>query len=238
MVLSLSRDLLERFGAQISPATESVYLGKAKPLDWPELDGLLPDHGMPHGVVELRAPKALGGGTSIALAAVRAVHQRDPRAWCAWIDPAGTLYSPGVAMAGVDLNRLAVVRSPRKSLLRTSVKVVRSEAFDVVVIDIDSPPGSSSIAVDDVGRRGRSRDETLEVFVRKLALLTAEVGITVILLTDATLVRSSPLPVALRLELMRTERAIHVRVGKDRHGRIGLVKTVPLDTKPGLALVG
>jgi hypothetical protein len=142
-------------------------------------------------------------------------------------------------MAGVDLNRLAVVRSPRKGMLRTAIKVVRSEAFDVVVIDIDSPPGSIADDNEGASRRGaRGRDETLEVFVRKLAMLTIEVGVTVILLTDATVVRSSPLPVALRLELTRTERAISVRVGKERHGRIALAKTVALDTKPGLVLAG
>src|SRR5271154_6163533 len=131
MSSSLARDLLERFGAQVTLATEGALLAGAEPLGlalgWAELDGLLPDYGLPRGVVELRAPKALGGGTSIALAALRAAHERDPRAWCAWIDPAGTLYSPGVAMAGVDLNRLAGVRSPRKGMLRTAVKVVRSE---------------------------------------------------------------------------------------------------------------
>jgi hypothetical protein len=239
MALSLARHLLGRFGAQVTLATEGALLAGAQSLGWAELDGILPDHGLPRGVVELRAANALGGGTSIALAALRAAHERDPRAWCAWIDPAGTLYSPGVAMAGVDLNRLAVVRAPRKGLLRTAVKVVRSEAFDVIVIDLDSPPGS--IAANDEGpsrRRTRGRDETVEVFVRKLAMLTSEVGVTVILLTDATVVRSSPLPVALRLELTRTVRSIGVRVGKERHGRIGLAKTVALDTKPGLVLAG
>jgi|HubBroStandDraft_1064217.scaffolds.fasta_scaffold01143_2 hypothetical protein len=239
IMASRARDLLERFGAQVTLATQGALVAGAQPLGWAELDGILPDHGLPRGVVELRAPKALGGGTSIALTALRAAHERDPRAWCAWIDPGGTLYAPGVAMAGVDLNRLAVVRSPRKGLLRTAVKVVRSEAFDVVVIDLDSPPGSITADNEGLSRRGaRSRDETIEVFVRKLAMLTTEVGVTVILLTDATVVRSSPLPVALRLELTRNVRSISVRVGKERHGRIGLAKTVALDTKPGLVLAG
>src|SRR5580700_11822882 len=170
MPSSLARGLLERFGTRVTLATDGALLAGPQPVGWAELDGLLPDHGMPRGVVELRAPKALGGGTSIALAVVRAAHLRDARAWCAWVDPACTLYSPGVAMAGVDLNRLAVVRSPRRGLLRTAVKVVRSEAFDVIVIDLDSPPGS--IAANDEGpsrRRTRGRDETVEVFVRKLA---------------------------------------------------------------------
>src|SRR5262249_45624559 len=79
---------------------------------WRELDAVLPDHGFPRGVVELAAPHALGGGTSVALSVVRAAQEKDPRAFCAWVDAEGTLYAPGVAQAGVDLRRLLVVRLP------------------------------------------------------------------------------------------------------------------------------
>ncbi len=140
-------------------------------------------------------------------------------------------------MAGVDLNRLAVVRPPRKGLLRIAVKVVRSQAFEVVVIDMDAAPGAIAADSESSERaRTRTRALTLEVFVRKLALLTAEAGATAILLTDSTIVRPAPLPVALRLELTRTECSIHVRVGKERYGRIGLARAIPIGTKPGLEL--
>src|ERR1700722_9416635 len=95
-------------------------------LSWAEFDALLPDGGLPHGVVELAAPLSLGGGTMVALAAIRAAQTRDPRAWCAWIDPTGTLYAPGVVMAGVELHRLFVVRPPQEELGSTAVKVARS----------------------------------------------------------------------------------------------------------------
>lgn len=215
------------------PCADAVALG------WPEFDDLLPDHGLPRGVVEVRAPRTLGGSTSVALAAVRAAHEKDERAWCAWIDPDGMLYAPAVAMAGVHLNRLAIVRPPRRDILRIAVKVARSQAFEVIVMDLDPAPGNEVPGnAGNPRRRTRQRDASLEVFVRKLALLAAEGGATVLVLTDATISRSAPLPVALRLELARMESAISVRIGKDRHGRVGLAKTLPITSKPGLELAG
>ena len=216
-------------------------------------------------MVELAAPGALGGGTSIALAAVRAAHARNPSAWCAWLDPESTLYAPGVVAAGVDLARLLVVRPPRAELARVAVKVAGSRAFDVIAVDMDPVPGAGKTAspseAPSSGRRsrtasagategrarldlhrvpspGRSRKRAWpkEVLVRKLALLAAEGGATILLLTDATIPRAVPWPVALRLEIARAPESIALRVAKDRRGRSGLAKTVPLGTRPGFAL--
>src|SRR5262245_55513117 len=85
----------------------------ALPSGWAELDAALPDGGLPMGVTELTAPRALGGATLVALAVMRAAHARKPDAWCAWVDPERTLFAPGVARAGVDLKRLLVVRPER-----------------------------------------------------------------------------------------------------------------------------
>src|SRR5882672_4855560 len=65
---------------RVAPSNESGAL----PLSWPGLGDLLPDGGLPRGVVELASPGALGGSTSVALAAVRAGQARGRRAWCAW----------------------------------------------------------------------------------------------------------------------------------------------------------
>jgi len=229
----------ERFGSMVSVADAGRPRADALSIGWPEFDDLLPDRGLPRGVVEVRPPRALGGATSIALAAVRAAQERDERAWCAWIDPDGMLYAPGVAMAGIDLNRLAIVRAPRAAVPRIAVKVVRCQAFDVIVMDMDPVPGAGAVREEGPSRRRTpKRAGSLEVFVRRLAVLAAEGGATVLLVTDATIPRPAPLPVALRLELARTESAINVRVGKDRHGRSGLTKTVPIHSKPGLELAG
>src|SRR5271166_6019024 len=67
---------------------------------WPELEAVLPDGGLPRGVVELASLRFLGGATSVALAAVRAGQSRGEHAWCAWVDAAGSLHAPGVVAAG------------------------------------------------------------------------------------------------------------------------------------------
>ena len=234
--------LLERFGAKVG-AADALREGRVLSLDWPELDDALPDHGLPRGVVELAAPGALGGGASIACAAMRAAHAKDRRAWCAWIDPEATLHAPGLASAGVDLSRLLVVRPPRAELARVAVKVAASRAFDVIAIDVDVVPGAIAPDEDDARARPPTRRKGMApdgasarnarcgphetTLVRKLALLAEEGGASVLLLTDSTRPRAQPWPVALRLELSRAPSAIALRVAKDKQGRVGLAKTVP-----------
>src|SRR6187399_2305544 len=85
---------------------------KALPLGLCSVDAALPEGGLPRGVVvELSAPQGLARATTIALA-LCASAQADARhrsdddtqgAWCAWLDPTGTLFAPGAVRAGVDL---------------------------------------------------------------------------------------------------------------------------------------
>jgi hypothetical protein len=204
-------------------------------LGWRELDALLPDHGMPRGVIELTAPRALGGMTSIALATVRAAQRRDARAWCAWIDPEATLYGPGLVQSGVELRRLLVVQPPRVDLARVAVKLASAHAFEVIVVDLDAVHGAHACVAPEGASSPRPRMRPArtktrrpwppEVLVRKLALLADEAGTSIILLTDSTRPRAVPWPVALRLELTRRADAIAVRVAKDRRGRMGVAKT-------------
>lgn len=191
-------------------------------LGWPELERVLPDRGLPRGVVELASPASRhgatrGGATTIALAAARAVHGNDANAWCAWVTPEGSpaLYAPAVAQAGVDLERLLVVRPPAAALARTVVKVAASGAFDLVVVDaltgLDGRLAQRS--------RARGAGENAALVVRKLALASEEKGTTFVLLTDTYAPRPVPWPVALRVEVERRPEAIAVRVTKDRRGR-------------------
>jgi recombination protein RecA len=178
-------------------------------------------------VVELAAPFALGGATSIALAAVRAGQGRAKEAWCAWVDPEASLYAPGVVRAGVDVSRLLVVCPEREAFGRTAVKVVASGAFEVVVLDVDAMSRSGSPARSD-RQSLRKKPLAPEVLVRKLALAAEPNGATVLLLTDSTRPRAVPWPVALRLELRRPSLGdLTVRVAKDRRGRVGVAATVP-----------
>jgi len=210
---------LELFAAKgIRPASslEAAPRAPSRPCDWAELDRLLPDGGLPHAVVEIvtasLAPEArasslnvYAGATSVATAAVRAAQKRDGRAWCAWIDAKRSLYAPGLLRAGVDLERLFVVRPPPDLIARTSVKVASSGAFDVFVVEIGK------------GQNAK-RDESL---VRKLALAAEQHGTTILLLSSP---HSAPWPVALRLEIARTMAGLSVRITKERHGRLALAK--------------
>lgn len=218
-------------------------------LDWPELERVLPDRGLPRGVIEIASPNTSGrekkagnavavmrgGATTIALSAVRAVHAggggaRGANGWCAWIteSTAPPLYAPAVAQAGVDLDRLLVVRPEPADLARAVVKVASSGAFDLVVIDAPSGlDGKLAIVAGNVGnaRAGKPRPPRLpprvdaSVIIRKLALAAEERGTTFIVLTNLYTPRAVPWPVALRLEVERRPEAIAVRVTKDRRGR-------------------
>jgi recombination protein RecA len=202
--------------ANVPQATQS--LSHVLSTAWPELDALLPDGGLPRGVVELAAPHARGGATSVALAAMRAGQARGQGAWCAWVDPEGTLHAPGVVAAGVELARMLVVRAPRTEVARAALKVVASGAFEVVAIDVDNVA------------RG-------DVLVRKLALAAEPSGTTVLLLTDSTRPRPAPWPVTLRLELSRPDvRTLSVLVAKDRRGRVHPARTLPF--RPVALLAG
>ncbi len=202
-------------------------------LDWPELERALPDRGFPRGVVEIASRITTpsggrtqgvmrGGATTISLSAVRAVHAADPRAWCAWITEtnAPPLYAPAVAQAGVDLDRLLVVRPQPADLARTVVKVAASGAFDLVIID--APAGlDGKLSLAEARAKSPARVDG-SVVVRKLALAAEEKGTTFLILTNIFTSRSRsawPWPVALRLEVERRPEAIAVRVTKDRRGR-------------------
>ncbi len=226
--------LFARFGAGKLRFALGDEAEPSLPLGWPGLDDILPDRGLPRGVVELTAPRALGGATSIALAAVRAGQERSPRGWCVWIDPEGTLHAPGVISAGVDLGRMLVVRAPREELGRVAVKVVGSGAFEVVVVDFDAIPRAHQALQEacetgrGISKRGKRKAWPPEVLVRRLALAAEPSGATVLLLTDSLRQRTTPWPVALRLELERRSRGeLVVRVAKDKRGRVGLAKTIP-----------
>jgi hypothetical protein len=202
-------------------------------LDWPELECVLPDRGLPRGVVEIASPitkqgALRGGATTIALSAVRAVHVADGRRWCAWITESNAppLYAPAVAQAGVDLERLLIVRPSSVDLARTVVKVAASGAFDLVVVDAPSgldgklsiSSSNASASPQSAKRASRARVDG-SIVVRKLALAAEEKGTTFLLLTNLYTSRAVPWPVALRLEVERRPEAIAVRVTKDRRGR-------------------
>lgn len=240
--VSLDASTLARLG--VLHGTEALLPSRAVlGLDWPELEKALPDGGLPRGVIELAAMPRMsgfsrgishafesmrGGTTTIAIAAVRAVHAADENAWCVWCAPdhAPSLYAPALAQAGVDLDRLLVVRAPAPALSRTVVKAASSGAFGLVVVDL--PRGTvqdrdrKSVSTGLGSERGMGRSPMVGnegvVVTRKLALAAEEYGTTSLLLTSALTPRSVPWPVTMRLEVERRPDSLAVRVAKDRRG--------------------
>ena len=212
------------------------------PLGIAELEAALPDGGIARGAVtELAVLGGSGLGTSIALAACRAAQREASHhggapltdtkttnaltsaGWCAFIDPSGTLYAPGVVGEGVTLERLLVVRPPLEALSRVALRTVESHAFSVVIVDLMGLPGSSV----DVPLGAWAR------IVRRLALAIERTRTSVILLTDAAARRPLPLPVAIRVELARTHGdRLSVRIAKERHGRVSAPRSIVWARRP------
>jgi hypothetical protein len=199
-------------------------------LGWAELDAILPDHGLPRGAVtELAVAGGAALGTSVALAALRAAQQQMGTgvAWCAFIDPSCTLYGPGVAQAGVVLDRLLVLRPPVESMGQVALRLARSKIFAVTVIDTVGVPGSG---LRPIGLGSWAR------IVRQLSLGVQGSPCVTLLITDVLARRPLPLPVALRLELSRPAQGrLSVRIAKDRMGRISracFVRWPPTPAEP------
>ena len=177
--------------------------------DWPELDSILPDGGLPHAVVEIScAHHAFAGATRVAVSAIAAAQRRSRGAWCAWMDADSTLYAPGLARAGVDLARLLVVRSAHSESRRPGF----AGSVDPRVVVTCASSGAFDIVVVEVHHLTRA-----EKFVRKLALACEQHGTTIVLLAAP---HQDAWPVALRLEVSRNRDGLDVRVTKDRFGRL------------------
>ncbi len=230
---------LQRLAEALRPGTNSKHAGQVRvgatpavtrlpaglSLGWPELEACLPDTGFARGhVVQLAElhPGALA--TTLALRACAKAQQQgrvfgSTELWCAFVEPSRSLHAPGVAQAGVRLDRLLVVRPEPAALASVALRVVRAGVFAVVVID--ATPGLSSDVVHPLGNWVRA--------VRQMALALEGQQTGVLLLTGANQLASLPLPVAQRIELRRqSPQQLELRVAKDRWGRVSNWRRVSL----------
>jgi len=188
------------------------------------LASVLPDGGFPRGsVVEIASPANLGHGLGVALAACSACQGISTEGggemvWCAFLDPDRTLFGPAVQASGVSLDRLLVLRPPRPSLAKVAVRVALSRIFSVIVVDVAAVPGATPCS------KPMHRSESMDVWskvARRLALAVEKTPTTVFLLTRSESIRSSALPVSMRVELECGEvGSLSVRVAKERFGRV------------------
>lgn len=178
-------------------------------------DELLPGGGLPLGqTVELSGESA-SGRTRLALRAVAAAH-REQRL-CAWVDGPCELYPPAAAAAGVELERLLIVR-PREPerLAWAALQLVRSGAFACVVLDLTrGAPGTAAQG---------SAVRLAPPEARKLMDAALRGGSLLLLLTAA----EAPADSGLRLRTQaRGRTGLEVEVARSRQGGLGTRALVP-----------
>ncbi len=108
----------------------------------PEIDGLLRG-GLPLGrLTEIHGP-ASSGRTSLVLSLVSGVTRRGECA--AVVDRADALDPVSARAAGVDLARLLWARAPgRSEALRCAARLLETEGFPLVVLDLGDAPDAST----------------------------------------------------------------------------------------------
>ena len=180
------------------------------------------------GVVELSVSGGAALGTTLSLHACRYAQEQSQKrygqnVWCAFVDPSGSLYAPGVASLGVDTDRLLVVRPDEKSLSRVALRLVEAQVFPVVVIDT-------------MGALGAQLEVSLARWVPVVRRLNRAIEgsmSTVILITDQRIKRPLPLPVAQRFEVTRTSLAnLSLRVARSS------IRKTEETTSKGITLSG
>jgi len=237
-IMALPASLLERLPAELlarsrgalqlgTAATEVPSLSFGLPL----LERLLPEARLPQGrVTELAVPSSGALGTTLALSACAAAQRRfvatdqdlgegqGEGEFCAFVDPSSSLYAPGVAGAGLVLERLLVVRPPVERLGAVTLRLLRGDCFALVVVDT-------------VGPVGRHLHVDLALWTRRVRQIALEIEgsrTAVLLLTDQDAPRRLPLPVARRIELRRPEPdRLQMRVQRDRFGHITGWRSIP-----------
>jgi len=207
----------------------------------PALDALLPDGGLSWGqVIELCVAQP-SYATSISLLACARAQQEGLQAtgampWCAFFDPFASLYAPGAAQAGVNLERLLVIRPPLDALARLAVRVVEARAFALIVVDTFSFTGDPVAKGAGKGVAQINLAKWANV-VRRLNGVVANTHSSVLLITDKNAYRPLPLPVALRLDLScNSPGLLKAEIAKEKYGRISQSRTIAVhDFVPGCA---
>lgn len=160
------------------------------------LDGLL-GGGFPGGAVTVLSGVP-GSGRMTLATALLARHTRAGRP-VAWIDGRGTLYPPALAAAGVDLERVLMVRGGGARTAYAVEQIIESGAFGVVVAS-----GLERLLGPAVARRIQTSTEAARI--------------STLLLLDPS--AAGPITqAALKLQLSRRSGGILVEVEKDRSGR-------------------
>jgi hypothetical protein len=216
---------------QLHALLEIQSAERVLPLGIAALDAVLPRGGLIQGsVIELQVQGAGSAATSFALCACRATQRggqqvggQQARAfdaqqpWCAFIDPSASLFAPGVAHLGVELERLLVVRPDVEAIERVAIRIAEAKAVSLLVIDLRGALGGLPVASQRWPRT-----------VRRLALAVRSLGTCVLVITSSESRSALPLPVAMRLEFSRARaESFELRVAKERSGSVSPPHKIP-----------
>lgn len=163
------------------------------PTGYPELDAVLPAGGWPRdALVEVVTRRWGVGELQLLLPAMRAATRE--RRWLVWVAPPLLPYAPALAAAGVDLDRVIVIRSDSRSqdALWSMEKALRTSSCALVLAWLNWLP---------------------DTVLRRLQL-AAETGRTLGVLFREREVQHSP--AALRLGLQPGPEGLRVQVRKAR----------------------
>jgi hypothetical protein len=232
-IMAASQTLLERLPSELLQRAKSAgvsFGAEAREQDLLSfgVGPLAPELALLKGqVTELCVARSGGLGTSLALSAC-AQAQRQGQGfgsgeahWCAFVDPAASLYAPGVQGHGVKLDRLLVVRPPLEALGRVALRLARSRVFVLLVVDTVAVPGQS-LGVD-LGAWVR--------IVRQMSLALEGSQASVLLITSEAARRPVALPVARRIDLARPRPdLLRFRIARDRFHQPEPWRSVPHTT--------
>lgn len=162
------------------------------------LDRLL-DGGFPKGALTVLTG-LLGAGRMTIAAKLLARETKAGRP-VAWVDAQRTLYPPALALEGVDLSRLLMVRASQSRGVFAMQQIIDSGAFSVVVASgLERELGSAS--------------------VRRAQTASAGRGVSTILIVDPQ-TSASITHAALKLRVIRRSPGVLVEVEKSRSQLLG-----------------
>lgn len=182
------------------------------PTGFAALDALLPGGGWPRGALAELIPERAGIGEFSLLLPALAQLTGTGR-WAALVAPPHIPYAPALAVAGIALERLLVVRCAASAAPWAVEQMLRSRAFDLVAAWPASP-----------GDRA----------LRRLQL-AAEEGECAAVLYAPPAAAAQASPAALRLRLAPTPGGLAVHVLKRRGGAVD--EAVVVDTLPSSAVM-
>jgi RecA/RadA recombinase len=158
---------------------------------------------------------AAGGQLAASGQRARAFDAQQP--WCAFIDASASLFAPGVAHLGVELERLLVLRPDVDAIERVAIRIAEAKVVSLLVIDLRGALGGLPVASQRWPRT-----------VRRLALAVRSLGTCVLVITPSESRSALPLPVAMRLEFSRARaESFELRVAKERSGRVSTPHKIP-----------